>query len=199
MLLACRILGAAMLLVLVVAAFTPASELLADRYAERARLEPADAIFVLGGGIQRGELGDPSLRRAVHGIRLQRQGLAPLLVFGGDAPPAGPSEPELRARLARDLGVPPAAIVTVRANTTREEAIGAAAALRPRGVRRLLLVSGSLHLIRARGVFEREGFEVFPAPADVFLGPLAVERVTVARTLAWNLAGWLYYRLAGYL
>jgi uncharacterized SAM-binding protein YcdF (DUF218 family) len=197
----CRILGAAVLGVLGVAALTPASQELAARYAERPELEPSDAIVVLGGGVMHGSLGDPSLQRVMQGIRLQRRGLAPVLVFTGEAPPVGPSEPEIRARFARDLGVPPAAIATVSATTTREEAIGAAALLRPRGVRSVLLVSGSLHLVRARGVFEREGFQVRPAPADnsYTRGSVARERLDVTRALVRELAGWLYYRLAGYL
>jgi uncharacterized SAM-binding protein YcdF (DUF218 family) len=197
----CRILGAAVLGVLAVAALTPVSQELAARYAEQARLEPSDAIVVLGGGVLHGALGDPSLQRVMQGIRLQRRGLAPVLVFSGEAPAVGPSEPEIRARFAQDLGVPPAAIATVSATTTREEAIGAAALLRPRGVRSVLLVSGSLHLVRARAVFEREGFQVRPAPADNShtRGSVAHERLDVTRALVRELAGWLYYRLAGYL
>lgn len=183
-----------------VTAFTPVSERLASRYAERPRLEPADAIVVLGGGLVKDSLGDSSLRRLIHGIRLQRLGLAPLLVVTGETLPAGPSEPEIRARLARDLGVPAAAIVTVSANTTREEGIGVGTALRPRGVGSVLLVTGSLHLVRARRVFEREGFRVLPAPDDsLSMSSGAGERLGLAQALARELAAWLYYRLAGYL
>ena len=202
MLLACRVLGAIVLSGLAAATLTPLPERLASRYGERPRLEPADAIIVLGSGLVQGSLGDPSLQRVILGIHLQRRGLAPLLVVTGETPPAGPSEPEIRAGLARDLGVPPAAIVTVGGvNTTREEALAAGAALRPRGVRSVLLVSGSLHLVRARKVFEREGFQVFPAPADnsLLLGSVAGERLVVTQALARELAGRLYYRLAGYL
>ena len=201
MLLACRVIGAVALSSLAIATLTPLPLWLASHYAERPRLEPADAIVVLGGGVARGSLGDPSLQRAIHGIRLQRRGLAPLIVFTGEPAPGRPSEYEIRAQLARDLGVPPAAIMTVEANTTREEAIGAGAALRPRGVRSVLLVSGSIHLVRARGVFEREGFRVLPAPADnsLFVGSVAGERLAMTRALARELAGYLYYRLVGYL
>lgn len=202
MLLACRIIGAVALSSLAAATLTPLPLWLASHYAERPRLEPADAIVVLGGGVVRGSLGDPSLQRVIHGIRLHRRGLAPLIVFTGETPPARPSEPEIRAQLARDLGVPPAAIVTVGdVNTTREEAIAAGDALRPRGVRSVLLVSSSIHLVRARGVFEREGFQVLPAPADnsLSVGSAAGERLTMTRALARELAGYLYYRLLGYL
>jgi uncharacterized SAM-binding protein YcdF (DUF218 family) len=201
-LLTCRILGAIVLAALAVAALTPASEWLAASYAERARLEPADAVVVLGGGFARGSLGDRSLQRLVHGVRLQRQGLAPLLVLSGEAPAGGPSEPEVRAQFARNLGVPSAAIVGLPgANTTREEALRARAVLEPRGVRTILLVSNSLHLARARAVFEREGFQVLPAPADNSLsfGSAGAQRLAVTRDLLRELAGQVYYRMAGHL
>jgi len=199
MLLACRIIGAVALSALAAATLTPLPKWLASHYAERPRLELADAIVVLGSGLLNDSLGDPSLQRVIHGIRLQRRGLAPLLVVTGETPPAGPSEPEIRARLARDLGVPPAAIITVGGvHTTHEEAIAADAALRPRGVRSVLLVSSSLHLVRARKVFEREGFQVFPAPADNSRGSAADGRLAVTRALARELAGYVYYRLMGY-
>jgi len=75
------------------------------------------------------------------------------------------------------------------------------AALRPRGIRSILLVSGPLHLVRARAVFERAGFAVHAAPAVEI--PLDANspagRITVARLLAQELVGWLYYRIQGYV
>jgi uncharacterized SAM-binding protein YcdF (DUF218 family) len=197
-----RLVGGAALGVLALAALTPLPKWLAARYAERPGLAPAHAIVVLGGGFGANGLGDASLRRLVHGVQLQREGLAPLLVLCGEAPRHGPSEAEVRAGLARAMGVLPGAIVTLAgASTTREEAVQAAAALGPRGVRSVLLVSGSLHLVRARGAFERAGFEVRPAPADTSFSHAseAAERLAAARALTRELAGWLYYRLAGYL
>jgi uncharacterized SAM-binding protein YcdF (DUF218 family) len=198
----CRILGAVALAGLAVAALTPASDWLVARYAEQPRLEPADAIIVLGGGYLPSSLGDHSLQRLVQGVRLQRRGLAPLLVLSGEAPAGQLSEIELRAQYARDLALPSAAIVALSgANTTREEAVRARAELWPRGVRSILLVTGSLHLVRARAVFEREGFRVFPAPADISFsfGSPAAQRVEAARNLLRELAAHAYYRLAGHL
>jgi uncharacterized SAM-binding protein YcdF (DUF218 family) len=87
------------------------------------------------------------------------------------------------------------------ANTTREEAVRARAELGPRGVRTILLVSGSIHLTRARATFEREGFRVLPAPADTLygVGSVAAERLAEMRALLRELAALTYYRLAGYL
>jgi len=198
----CRLLGAAAILAFAVIAFTPAVEWLAVRYAEPARIERADAIVVLGGAFGPGEwLDASSLSRLVEGMRLYRRGLAPLLVLSGGTPRVGPPEPEIRARLARDLGLPDSAILPVLgAHTTYDESLRVRAALRPRGVRSILLVTGPLHLVRARTVFERAGFAVWPAPAPEV--PLDAEsaagRFTVARTLAQELLGWLYYHVVGY-
>jgi len=55
--------------------------------------------------------------------------------------------------------------------------------------------------VRARAVFERAGFAVHAAPAVEI--PLDANspagRITVARLLAQELVGWLYYRIQGYV
>jgi uncharacterized SAM-binding protein YcdF (DUF218 family) len=198
---ACRIVGALVLAALVVAALTPLPTRIAAAYAAQPRLGPADAIVVLGGGLVRDGLGEASLRRVVEGIRLLDLGLAPLILFTGEPSADGPSEPEVRARVARELGTPPERIMTATAKTTHEEAQVAAALLGPRGARSILLVTGSLHLIRAQGAFERQGFEVLPAPADELftLGSGSAERLLVARMLVREIVAREYYRLAGYL
>jgi uncharacterized SAM-binding protein YcdF (DUF218 family) len=119
-------------------------------------------------------------------------------------PPAddGPSEPAVRADLARGLGVPPEALLVLDgARTTRDEGVLVAAALRPRGVRRILLVSAAEHLPRAGGVFERQGLAVLPAPVHE-VWPQSrrpSHRLDLARRLAQEAAGRVVYRLAGHL
>jgi uncharacterized SAM-binding protein YcdF (DUF218 family) len=199
----CRILGGVALATLALVVLTPAIGWVARRYAEPARLVPAQAIVVLGGHLgPDGRLNTSSWRRLVHGILLYRQGLAPLLVLNGSTPARGPSEAEVRARTARELGVPSAAILAVTgANTTRDEAVRVSAELRARGIRSILLVTGPLHLVRARAVFERQGLEVRAAPsADFSLQPRQPqERLELTQALAQELLARLYYRLAGYL
>jgi uncharacterized SAM-binding protein YcdF (DUF218 family) len=199
----CRIVGAAALLLVAVAGLTPAANRLAARYAEPEQLIPSDAIVVLGGDFTPdGWLDTAGSRRLLHGILLYRRGLAPLLVLSGGTPRGGPSEAEMRERIAREMGVPPGStLAVVGANTTREEAVLVGAALRPRGVRSILLVSGPFHLVRARAVFARQGLEVRTAPVeDVFLGAQKPgSRLVLARALAQEVAGWLYYRLVGAL
>ena len=88
------------------------------------RIEPADAIVVLGGGgvWSDGELSNISLRRALQGVRLYRRGLAPVVVFSGAPSRTHPTEAAARASLARELGLPPEAILTEGGSfTTRDE------------------------------------------------------------------------------
>jgi uncharacterized SAM-binding protein YcdF (DUF218 family) len=197
-----RVLGLFGLLVLA-STLTPFWNWAALAMQTRARLQPADAIVVLGSNAYAdGTLNSGSLRRAIHGITLLHAGLAPRIVFTG-APVAGvTSEAAIRERLARDLRVPPAAIlVDDRPRTTRDEAIMVAERLRAVGVTRILLVTGGGHMARARTLFEQQGLTVFPATVreGPFSSTVADERLELARIVLTELASHLYYRLAGYL
>jgi uncharacterized SAM-binding protein YcdF (DUF218 family) len=199
---ATRVLGAVALLALLLAAFTPLPNLALRMLAAPPRVERADAIVVLGGGVRPGgELTDGSLRRLLHGLALYHRGLAPLLVVSGPVNPAGIVEARVRAELAQTLGVPASAIVTVeRALTTQEEAREIAASLQPRGARRVLLVSDGLHLVRGVGVFEHAGFVVLAAPAAelVDTDEKPEDRLQLSRHVLREVLARVYYRAAGY-
>lgn len=198
-----RIVGLAGLLLFAAAAFTPLSSLLAQRLGVASRPAPADAIVVLGAGVaEDGRLSNASLRRALEGILLQRRGLAPLLVLLGPSFGGSPPEAEVRERLARDLGVDAGRILTLHdAWTTREEAQKSRTLLAARGVRRVLLVTDSQHLVRAVPLFERQGFDVLPVVAnDESDAPRSPEgRVELARRVAQEIVARAYHRVAGYL
>ena len=196
------VLGAAALALLLVLAFTPLAPALARWLATPPRLEPADAIVVLGADVTPdGTLSGPSLRRTIHGIRLHRRGLAPWLVFTGmPARRRHPEEASVRAALARELGTPATAIVTLAAWTTREEGERTRDALVPRGIRRILLVTDSQHMLRAGGVFERAGFEVLPAPSDAEPHDSSPEnRLYLAREVGEEVFARALYWLSGSL
>ena len=198
-----RLLGLSGVILFFTSAFTPLPNFLARWVSTPSRLESAEAIVVLGGGLQPGGvLSNASLRRAIHGIALHRKGLASLLVFSGPARDEAPAEAAVRAELARQLEISPEAILTeAEAWTTREEAVRVGALLRPRGVRRILLVTDSQHMMRARQLFEHAGFEVLAAPADDFsnsvYGP--EDRLRLMRRILEELLARLYYQVAGYL
>jgi uncharacterized SAM-binding protein YcdF (DUF218 family) len=180
-------------------AFTPLPNRLHPAFVDPPRVGPAQAIVVLGAGGELAYLSERSLRRAVHGIRLYHRQLAPLIVLHG--PWQGHSAPEAasRADLARDLDVPPEVIVLAAGRTTREEAAESWKQLSPHGRTRILLVTGSHHMWRARAMFEREGFEVLPAPVDeaALTSSRPEARLGLARSLLQEGLARLVYRLAG--
>jgi len=198
-----RLVGLLGIILFFACAFTPLPDFLSRALRIPSRVEHAEAIVVLAAAVEgNGELSRESLRRSIRGIVLQREGLAPILVLLGPASGGGPSEAEVRADLARQLGVPSQAILAVAtAQTTREEASRLRALLQPRGVRRILLVTNSEHMIRAKAVFERQGFDVLPVSADdVSETATAPEgRLNLTRIFLQEFLALAYYRVAGYL
>jgi uncharacterized SAM-binding protein YcdF (DUF218 family) len=185
--------------------FTPISNEASRYFAVSSTVQPSAAIVVLGAGIWKGGmLDDESLRRTVRGIELYRSQLAPVIVFSGSKSVEEPNmtEAELRTRLALTLGIPGDAIIKEEtANTTRDESIRISALLTSRGVHDVLLVTESLHMRRAKYLFERAGMEVRPAPSDNYTvaGVSPGERLRLALRLVQESLALVYYRIAGYI
>ena len=196
-------LGGAAILLGMATAFTPLPNQLYRWSIPASDVRPADAIVVLASSVDAtGLLSGESLQRAVRGIALYRQGQAPLVVLSGFSRSGGPSEADVRAELARTLGVPSDAILTeAQAFTTREEAARIGRTLRDRQVARILLVTDGLHMRRARRLFERIGLQVQPANADSLSGvdESPEGRLKLMRALLGEWVALAYYRIAGYL
>ncbi|MFH1476675.1 MAG: YdcF family protein [Verrucomicrobiota bacterium] len=109
----------------------------------------ADAIVVLGGG---------GPERAVHGIQLYRQGVAPMLWFTGNRP-----VPEMTGftdgQLARDMavraGIPMNDIGLLNTSSTWEDGQQIAAGVKQKGLRRIVIVTNWYHSRRALAVIRR--------------------------------------------
>jgi uncharacterized SAM-binding protein YcdF (DUF218 family) len=187
------------------AAVTPLCNYLASRVAPRPHIEASGAIVVLGARVMKGGmLDDESLRRTIRGIELYKMNLSPILLFSGSGETDDPhmTEAEVRKQLALVMGVPPDAIIKdEQSNTTREESVDIARILRGRGVRRILLVTESVHLRRAMYLFERAGLEVSPAPSDdrALAATSPGDRLRLGIRIAEESAALVYYRLAGYI
>jgi uncharacterized SAM-binding protein YcdF (DUF218 family) len=197
-----RLIGLIGVVGFLVTAFTPLAHRLNLATAVPAELVPSDAIVVLGAWVSpSGTLSSESLRRTNHGIALYRRGLAPTLVLLGGSASGGPSEADARAEQARLHGVPAQAILTeTRVRTTREEAARVKELLQSKGARTILLVTNAGHLARARPLFERAGFHVYPAPSDSFVEASSPEsRLELMRVLIREFFGWLFYWVAGYI
>lgn len=137
-------------------------------------LPRADAIVVLGNRPPVDERGHvrPELRRRVEtGVRLWKEGRAPLLVMTGGLAPSGHVEAEVMRELAVELGVPRDAIrIEGRSRDTIENAGFTLAMLceaREDCEPRLLVVSSPFHLPRAGELFECAGARVVVAPTPL--------------------------------
>jgi uncharacterized SAM-binding protein YcdF (DUF218 family) len=199
-----RGLGAATLILFLVSAFSPLWNTLGRALSDHRETGSSEAIVVLGSGfLGVADLNYESLRRAVHGIRFYQRGSAPLLVLSGRSDsPLTISEARLRANLAQDMGVPTAAILLEEtANTTREESIRITELLRPHGVRHIILVTESLHMRRARLLFERAGFQVSSARSDEYSNSLVApgERLWLMMRVLQEASALVYYKMFGYI
>jgi uncharacterized SAM-binding protein YcdF (DUF218 family) len=119
-------------------------------------LQPADAIFVLGGDLE---------SRVPHAAELYRRGLAPRVVLPRvhDTPSnllgLFPNETDASVRYLRWLGVPDSAIVVIRSATgvtsTSDESDELRKYLSVRPAERILVVTNRYHTRRARWSLRR--------------------------------------------
>ena len=105
-----------------------------------------DAIVVLGGG---------GPERVMHGIQLYRQDIAPKLWITGDQPVSdmlGFAEGKLGRDLAVREGVPASDIGLLNTSSTWEDGQQIAAAVKKKGLRRIVIVTNWSHSRRALAV-----------------------------------------------
>ncbi len=161
----------------------------------------ADAIVVLGAGVDVAcEPNLSALRRTFLAVRLFREGRAPVVLFtGGPGRAGGPcSSGESMAALARDLGLPPSAVlVEAKSQSTWENTIGSEPILRARGASRVLLVTDALHMPRAEACFRSRGFGV--ERASVRCTSTYPNNLYMLRAAVHEVLGWWYYRLRGFV
>ena len=146
--------------------------------ADRAEIQAAQAVVVLGGGRRTAAVeyggdvvGDRSLERLRYAAWLHRRTGLPLLVSGGRVLTRGPSEASLmKTTLEEEFGVPVRWAEETGRNTA-ENAELSAKILRGDGIERVLLVSHAVHLPRAVPLFESEGLHVTPAPTGFVTPP----------------------------
>lgn len=131
-------------------------------------LPKADAIVVLGGGkVRPDQLMNSRLSAAAHAWLAGRARVIILSGGGGrNGTGRGRSEARRMAEAITTLGVPASVLVLEdRSTSTEQNAQFSARIGRQRGIRRILLVTSSLHMPRASLLFREAGFEVIPVPA----------------------------------
>ncbi|MCD1126784.1 envelope biogenesis factor ElyC [Jinshanibacter sp. LJY008] len=153
---------------------------LENQYATYQKNEPIDYIVVLGGGYTynpdwapSSNLFPNSLPRVTEGVRLYRQHPGAKMIFSGAAAISNPlPNAKVAAMVAESLGVPEQDIIMLpQAQDTIEEAQAVAQIAQQKT---LLLVTSANHLPRAMRIFQKEGLNPIPAPANQLatLGPL---------------------------
>ncbi len=194
-----RSLGGTVLVLFVVSAYTPLWNTIATDFAGPGMMGSSDAIIVLAGSISpEARLTDEAMRRVLHGIELHKDGFAPLLVLSG----SHPEEAHRRVALALSMGIAPDAILIERtAQSTRDESAQIRELLAPHEVKQILLVTQSIHMPRAKRVFERAGFSVIPAPSDDYPKSLTTPtgRVWLMSRILQEVLALVYYKSSGYV
>lgn len=133
----------------------------------------ADAIIVLGGGVQCGArtMEASSLARLLRGLELWRAGYAPVLTVSEQSGLLGPPNcvklSELERAQVRALYPTggPEVLTLPNVTTTRDEAARVRDLARARGWRRVLLVTSPSHSRRAARLFAAQGVNVVSVPA----------------------------------
>ena len=138
-----------------------------DRFGQRERARPADAVVVLGARVLPGGVPSGALHARVEkAVELYRGGIASRLVFSGGVGDNPPSEAQVMRSLAVQLGVPAeACVLEEQSHSTEQNTRYSADLLRGLGLRRVVVVSDPYHLLRARQYFRLQGFEVDTSPA----------------------------------
>jgi uncharacterized SAM-binding protein YcdF (DUF218 family) len=141
-------------------------------------LTRADAIVVLGGGME---------TRPFEAARLYQLGLAPKILLTTTKPEpseqlgANLPETEIARRILTKKGVPDAAIVVAPGfvNSTYDESIVVRDWARTNSIRRLIIATDVFHTRRARWLFRKE------------LGPAGIQvEVDAVPVREYTLAGW---------
>ncbi len=132
------------------------------------------AIVVLAGGARpanpwrlQAELDSASMYRCLCAARFYHQATTcPVVVSGGKSAPSQPGPP--CSRVMRDflveLGVKESDLmVEDGSRTTYENAVESRKILEAHGIKRIVLVTDAVHMVRAAGCFRRQGLDVVPA------------------------------------
>ena len=145
------------------------------QYQPPTRVPQADAVLVLSGmlgGFETDdgyvtEWGDPD--RFFVGLQLVKLGKADRLIFTrgqmpwSDSPPEG----ELLKQKALEMGISPQQILlTSIASNTAEESSAVKDLMVEYGLSKIILVTSSFHLPRAKLLFDQAGVDTYPYPTD---------------------------------
>lgn len=160
------------------------------RYLPQPDLPSAEVIVVLGGGALAAQYPRPMVEvdsagdRLIYAAHLYRLGKSShLLLCGGSLEWLPDSEilAEDMQRFLEEFGVPSQALwLETTSRNTYENAVNARAFLQTKGIHRIILVTSAAHMPRSVALFEKQGFEVIPAPTDFTVTQASWENLTHA-------------------
>lgn len=141
-------------------------------------IEPFDYLVVLGGGTRSNNDGDVWLGcsgdRVMLAGRLYRHGKVSQLVATGSmfawSPHQADNWAESAAKIWQEMGIPAEDVRTIAGRNTFEEMQSIAKLLAERPVKRVGVLTSSLHLPRAERLAESQGLDVIPVAADFQTG-----------------------------
>lgn len=153
--------------------------------------ENADVIIVLGAGLlEDGRPGPALSRRSRHAATLWHKGIAPLVLCTG-----GQTEyyPRTEASACREIlaaaGLPiEAVLMEEQSHSTEENALFSRTILDEFRLERVVLVSDSGHMLRARWLFHQKGIDAFasPVPTRQMRNSSAIPYALVREFIAFN-------------
>jgi uncharacterized SAM-binding protein YcdF (DUF218 family) len=146
------------------------------RYLTAGDIPKAEAIVLLGGGTQSADYPRRMVElnsagdRVLYAAQLFHQGKAEhILLSGGnlDWNKVGSTPAEEMASVLEMLQVPASALwLEADSRNTYENAVNSRAILTQQGIDHVILVTSALHMPRAVALFEHQGIQAIPAPAD---------------------------------
>jgi uncharacterized SAM-binding protein YcdF (DUF218 family) len=162
------LLQAAFLLLLAAGMAYTVSLILVLVVSQQDQRRPVDAIVVLGAAQYNGRPSPVLRARLDHALALYRDRSAPLIIVSGGVGRGDTiSEAVVGRRYLIAHGVPGDAVVAQAEGRTTMASMSAVAAwLRPRGLRRVLLVSDPFHMFRLRLEARRTALEAYTSPTE---------------------------------
>lgn len=188
-------------------------------YVEMEKLEPGDAVILLGGGAGYSKT-DPlgvnfneASDRVFTAMELLRLQKAPLLILGGGGDPKESQDisegSTVKRWLEKNLPLKVEMMELTASGNTHDEAVKCAALMKERGWKRVFLVTSGFHMRRAEAVFRTAGVPVVPVACDFIRS--GMPNKSAFNPLPWppgielcslylhEQAGWAIYRMRGWI
>jgi uncharacterized SAM-binding protein YcdF (DUF218 family) len=191
-------------LLILLISFTPLNDYMLRPLHIAEEVRQADAIVVLGGGIDRGRFLSPqSAQRLLRGAQLYYGGWAPKILFaGGDTAQVGIPEALIFAQEARKLKILERDILVEKnAIDTREQVLEVKKIADKNKWQNLLIVTSYIQMKRALLALENLGLKVYAAPADPYekYAHNALVRLQVFGQIVREYGAIIYYKVRGWI